>query len=101
MFNTITKEAYRKIILTSYKLVPITIDDKSASDLVRRGLEGDKPFLCDRIGCTELQTIIFARKAQKSIRVSTGMLGQKGREESGFDRRYDAITLGKSIIKVN
>lgn len=67
MFKNIAKEAYRKLILASYKLEPITIDDRAASDLVKKGLEGDKPFLCARMGCTELQTIIFARKAQKPL----------------------------------
>ena len=67
MFNNFAKEVYRKLILASYTLEPVLIGDKEASDLIYYGLTGDKPFLCARLGCTELQTIIFARKAQNPL----------------------------------
>lgn len=63
--NEIAKQVYRKMILESYAIEPIKYNDEQASDLIKKGLEGDAPFLCARMGCTELQTIIFARKAQK------------------------------------
>lgn len=61
------KKTYRNIIRNGENILPIEYNNKEASDLIAKGITGECPFLCARLGCTELQTIIFARLTQKPI----------------------------------
>lgn len=63
----IPKELYRRIIMGSSSVKPVSYSDKEASDLIMKGLQDNNPFLCARLGCTELQSIIFADKASKPV----------------------------------
>lgn len=56
------KLTYRKFIGLK-QLPPVKYTSQEASDLIEKGINSSEPFLCARLGCTELQTMIFAEKA--------------------------------------
>lgn len=64
LIQRLAKDLYRKLIYGNGKLSPFTLTNDQAINLIKSGIEGNTPFLCARMGCTELQTIIFARRAQ-------------------------------------
>jgi hypothetical protein len=45
----------------------VDVSDDEALRLMKDGLESQGPFLCARLGCTELQTIAFVRLSQKPV----------------------------------
>lgn len=55
------RQIFRKAILNIWSPYKADIQDEAAFRLLKQGIEGDAPFLCARMGCTELQTIAFVK----------------------------------------
>ena len=65
--GSILKLLYRKFVRKCIPKYTVGYSREEAYKKIEEGLLSDKPFLCARLGCTELQTIIFARIAQKPL----------------------------------
>jgi hypothetical protein len=107
----IAKDCFRNLIgFRSLESIEINVDE--ASKLIEKGLNSDHPFLCSRLGCTELQSIIFAKKAKifplniglanlfwkdvlRSLHYSSGVFGIDKHEMYLFADLY--ISLMKEI----
>lgn len=65
--SNLFRRMFRGIIRSFCPPFKVSISDEEALRLMKDRLDGQEPFLCARLGCTELQTIAFVRLSQKPV----------------------------------
>lgn len=58
------RQSFRKVVRIFVPNYKINCSETEAVDLIKDGINNDAPFLCVRLGCTELQTMAFVRMSQ-------------------------------------
>lgn len=61
------RQIFRKAILSIWAPYKADLQDEEAYHLLKQGIESEAPFLCARMGCTELQTIAFVRMMRTPV----------------------------------